>query len=409
VDGETDAAGAEEARRRAQTEFVAVAIRQAEEEEEARKAAAKRAGAAIEAVHRKEAESAREGARQRLAAERELSQQMAAIRAAELRENDRILAQQEDQRQATLRMVAAIRALTQEFETERQTVQDIGLMVEATLTKMAHDTEAYAGSWQQVKDVLGDVGGDVADFATVVGNTISGMLGDLRQLGDQRIAFLQEQAAAEVEAHVDAAEQWADAENQMIDAMEARGALSEQEAAAERKRVDQDLDAKLDAANKLKRDERQAAMETFRRNQALARVQAAIAAAISAVALIPSLSYLAWGAPIAAAGIAGAALATQMAVINSTPPPEFPTGLRPGSSPDHPRVVALQDGEPVLPRRAVAALGGPQAVDRLIAGQSAGAPAVHLYLGRKLLGQVVDSAPSRPMDPRAGRRDPRRR
>jgi hypothetical protein len=269
------------------------------------------------------------------------------------------------------------------------------------------------GTVQNQKERIKEIAEAAIDLAGQFGSTIGSILGDLQALSDQRIADLQEAAEAEVSAAVDQAERWADGENKLIDMMEERGRLSEQEAAAERKRVNDDLAAKKKAANELAADERKAAMEAFRRGQSLAGTQATIAAAVSALALIPSLAYLGWGAPFAAAGLAGAALATQIAVINAQDPPEFPMGLR-ATSPDHPRIVAVQNGEPVLPQRAVDLLGGPKAVDRLIAGQrpgdAAGMGAVNVYLGRRLLAQAIEeTTPSKPLDPRTGRRDPWRR
>lgn len=75
-------------------------------------------------------------------------------------------------------------------------------------------------------------------------------------------------------------------------------------------------------------------MTAFRASQAFAIVQAIIAGAQSALAMIPGLALAmgpaAAGAPAVAAGIAGAATAVQVGVIAAQKPPKFHTGLSNG-------------------------------------------------------------------------------
>lgn len=433
ADAKAEEADAEESLRRARTASTEQAIREAAEEEQHRSESARRAAGAVADARRKEAAAATEAARKaaeadrkaaraRMEAEREAAAESARVRAelmvdidARTQRTEELIALTKELRDASVAADEAaftknLVALWAQSEQAGRAAVETQALVDQELARSIAATDAYAGSWEQIGDVIKAIAPDVLDLAQVVGSTVNSMLGDLQTLSDQRIQSLQETAEAEVAAAVDAAERWAEGENNLIDMMEERGQLSEQEAAAERRRVDENLAAKKKAADDLAADERKAAMEAFRRSQSLAGTQAAIAAALSAVALIPSLAYLGWGAPFAAAGLAGGALATQIAVINSQQPPEFPMGLR-ATSPDHPRLVAVQDGEPVLPRRSVDLLGGPTAVDRLIAGQRPGGQGpVNVYLGRRLLAQAIEeTTPSKPLDPRTGRRDPWKR
>ncbi len=101
-------------------------------------------------------------------------------------------------------------------------------------------------------------------------------------------------------------------------------------------------------------------------------------------ALAPLLTF---GAPLAAAGIVGPAVAAQLAAIAAQKPPQFPTGGM--VSPDH-VLVGVQPDEGIISRRGVAALGGPQAVDQINQGITPGATlTANIVLDQRVIGRAV--------------------
>ncbi|MCP4915433.1 MAG: hypothetical protein GY913_00790 [Proteobacteria bacterium] len=141
------------------------------------------------------------------------------------------------------------------------------------------------------------------------------------------------------------------------------GALTEQQHQARLRQIQKQRDREIRSTEDMTKAEAKAA----RKNHKLARAaqvgQAIQAASMATVSLIPFFSFLGPGAPFAAAGVAGGALATQLAAIRAVPPPELPTGRVAGMSADH-RMFAIQDTETVLTSRASRALG-PQRAQRL--------------------------------------------
>ena len=245
----------------------------------------------------------------------------------------------------------------------------------------------------------------VSNLQSAIGNTVTLLGNEIDRL--QGEAEAQEQAAVQAaEASADAARDQADAD---LEAALAREDLSDDaRAAAEQAheealaRIDTQLAADIAAAETLKEEEQKAALATFEAQQALQTTLAVMDAARAAVALIPAFVFLGPGAPIGAAVAAGAALATQLAIIESQSPPQFPTGL----DPDH-RLVGIQPGEGIGSRRAMA---DPVVRDALAAGNE----------GRRLpeapreVGVRVDLDPRLQRlrittDRRLGKRGPRRR
>ena len=270
-------------------------------------------------------------------------------------------------------------------------------------------TEAYVGSWREARNVIDGIFGDegmqnALRFTNAIADTTNSILGDLQTLAGYQIDALREKDQERVErAREHNAEVRRDAEAEVRRQLEL-GVITDRLAQEKLQQIADQEAANNQAAEERDTAAKQEAKKLFERQKAYQIAQATIHAATSAIALIPALSFLAFGAPIAAAGLAGAALATQIAVINGQQPPEFPTGL----SPDH-HAVAIQAGEPVLSRRANAQLDrvlGPDASERLNAGQSvaAGGGTTNIYLGRKLLASVVESSMGRQIDRRTGKR-----
>ena len=141
------------------------------------------------------------------------------------------------------------------------------------------------------------------------------------------------------------------------------------------------------------KEQRKAANAAFKRGKALAKAAAIADAAAATVALTLSLSYLGFGAPLAAAVITAPLLAANLAQIKATRPPELPRGSVPGDrvrSPDHATTVAVQKQEAVLTGRAVDSLGGAQAVDALNKGQGGGQSlTMPLVIGTRVLAEAV--------------------
>lgn len=176
---------------------------------------------------------------------------------------------------------------------------------------------------------------------------------------------------------------WEDLQRQRLDAiMEERMALIEAiktQTGAERAASVQRLKATRDEAN----ETRQAVAKGFRVAQAAAVAAAIVDAARSAVALIPAFSFLGPGAPFAAAGVAGSALAIQLATIKGQQP-KFHSGLDPSETP-----AIITRGEGVANARAMSQPGFAETLRAANAGlpaQSSG-PVV-IALNDRILAQL---------------------
>lgn len=281
------------------------------------------------------------------------------------------------------------------------------------LNRMQEDlnakTEAYVGSWRQARDVIDGLFSEegmqnALRFTNAIADATNSILGDLQTLAGYQIDALREKDQERVErAREHNAEVRRNAEDEVRRQLDL-GIITDRLAQEKLDQIAAQEEANNRAAAERDSAAKQEAKKLFERQKAYQIAQATIHAATSAIALIPALSFLAFGAPIAAAGLAGAALATQIAVINAQQPPEFPTGL----SPDH-HLVGIQPGEPILSRRANAQLDrvlGPDAAERMNAGQpvGAGTGTTNIYLGRRLIASVVESSMGRQIDRRAGKR-----
>jgi hypothetical protein len=255
------------------------------------------------------------------------------------------------------------------------------------------------GFWEQV-------GQDVLGTFDAITSVASDMLGSFTELNNMRIDELREQAEQEVEAAEKANEAWYNSQTAKIERDLEAGRISQKEAIEERKRINEEMRAKQKAAQGLAKDERRAALKSWRANKTIERTQAIMGAAKNAIALTPAFAYMGVGAPIAAAALAAASLVPQLAVINRQKPPEFPMGGM--VSPDH-MLVGAQAGEGVATRRGVAAMGGPEQLARFNEGQRGGGDRIIVQLGRRTLADAVRDVQrdlqSVLLDPRVGQLD----
>ena len=122
---------------------------------------------------------------------------------------------------------------------------------------------------------------------------------------------------------------------------------------------------KLKATRKEANEARKQVAKGFRIQQAAAIGSAIIDAARSALALIPAFAFAGAGAPFLAAGVAGSALAIQLATIKGQQP-KFHAGLDPSETP-----AILTRGEGVANARAMAQPGFGATLQAANAGMTA--------------------------------------
>jgi hypothetical protein len=228
-------------------------------------------------------------------------------------------------------------------------------------------SEDKPGTFDKLVEDLGE--GAVA--AVALADAFSPILGNLAQLAaieqrqhEARVQQLRDQRAESRETYRDAVNAFNDAQSDLTAAEQAaqRDYLS---------RLKQSEDAKREQIRAVEREEKRAAMEAFRRQKELQIAQATIDAARNAVVLTGSLAFLTFGAPFAAAGIALGQLTTQLALINSTPPPKFHFGTPAASStgggvvgiPGAEVPAVLEQGEGVVSRAGRAPTGRSMVTD----------------------------------------------
>ena len=203
-------------------------------------------------------------------------------------------------------------------------------------------------------------------------------------------------------------EAWSANESEKVARMLASGQIDGKQAIERRKAIQMEARARREALQDETKAERAALQRSFKAHKKMQQVAAAIDAARAAMALVPAFAFLGPGAPVAAAAVAGTALAVQLGAIGKQKAPEFPMGYAP-SSPDHGQSVRIQPGrEAVLNERGVANAGGAAGVRELNDGRAAGVPPrVVVQLGRRVVAEVLAAAggPATP-DPRRGKVDP---
>lgn len=218
----------------------------------------------------------------------------------------------------------------------------------------------------------------VADALGFLQSSLSPILSDLATLAgieqrqhEDRVAQLRDQRALSRDVYQSAVADYQASREDMTAA---------EQAAAEDylSRLKQSEDAKRAQIREIEREEKKAAREAFKRQKELQIAQATIDAARNAVVLTGSLSFLTFGAPFAAAGIALGQLKTQLAIIEATPPPKFHFGT-PGASASGGGIVGipgaevpavLEQGEGVVSRRGMATPGMAELVAAINEGRA---------------------------------------
>jgi hypothetical protein len=287
----------------------------------------------------------------------------------------------------TQTMIAAkttqINDYLRESDTWWQRIHDGVETAAASVQGLNRDTDESTSAVTELGAKWMAAAGNITDFASEIGNVLGGIEGLMleqqarwQQQGEDQIAQAEENAQRladitlqQIDDDNTAAKNKSDRDREQVRRLRERGKLSEQQAKAQLRQIDKEereraalterrisdtqiiLDANTEAAQKEAAAERAAVAKSFKATQALAKTQAIINAAASAVALTASLAYLGFGAPIAAATIAGSMLAVQLTTISRQKAPEFPMG-RAAPSPDH-MGGFVQPDEGVASRRAM--------------------------------------------------------
>lgn len=322
----------------------------------------------LDEAARRQAEAAREAAREQAQAAREYEQMWSKA------------AQQEAKRTAEARKMAEERAAAIAAEVEAQ--QELVAEAAVSLEEMTAQLDETFSTFQQEVFVEG-----MDQARTLAEETLE----TIDMVAEARMDALVRQENQARRAHAKEQERLK-TERERIEEQIEQGKISEREGRAQIRRIDKEMRANAKARRQQRRDHRQALKDAHKAQQAAAIARATIDAAANAVALTGALAYLQWGAPIAAAAIAGAQLTAQVAVIKSTKAPKFASGgmVRDRMEGDH-AVISAEPDEGILTRRGVRNVGGPEGVAALNAGRAAatGGGGTRVYLDSRLLGEVV--------------------
>lgn len=331
----------------------------------------------------------------------------------------------EAERQRALDKLAHDRAaaMAEEARQQEQIAQD--------LDALNRQVDELGRSWIGTGDIVGQTLQvwaqqlqDLLDSPSVqaIGHLAQQWADQITQANEDEIQALQDRHETQLDAFKeernarrDQIDEWEQGEIEKLKRAKEAGRLSAQEYREELRRIQAAADAQQRAADQTTehektqldarhRKQQQLAAKAFRENQELQIAQAAIESFQAAVALVPAFAYLGPGAPEAAALIAAESFGLAVQGIQSQSPPEFPMGR----SPDHPIVGAIQPEEAVLSRRAVE-LEGRDRIERANRGQATPTE-VHVHLGRRVVATAVaDHVGRATLDPRTGKRTPRRR
>ena len=185
------------------------------------------------------------------------------------------------------------------------------------LQSMFQALQSEMGAW-----ILASVDGALAHLQEV-GSVATDLVTTFSSI---RIDKLEEEAAREKEHAQARADRWRDAQTAQVEWLAEVGKLSEAQADAELRRIDEEYRARSKAAEKAAKDEQRQARKAFRASQALQIAAATVESIRAGISLIPSFAYLGPGAPAAAAAVAAAAETTAVAQILATEPPTFAFG-----------------------------------------------------------------------------------
>ena len=219
---------------------------------------------------------------------------------------------------------------------------------------------------QAIKQTAAETEGKVEDIAAAVGKLpdtapklveVGEAFEDVSQRATEALAAIDVKSKATFDNVSQGAIAAADLASQSIERLAAAKFSAVQENA--RRTVDA-LKATGEASTfqiaLVEHEQRRAVLSAFRRNKEAQIAGAIVDAARAAVSLIPSFAFLGPGAPVAAAGVAGAGLAVQIATIQQQSPPAFPTGgvqATGGARHGH-HLAYVEPGEGVANRRAMA-------------------------------------------------------
>lgn len=314
------------------------AAAEASRKEAAAREAATRAAAAQREAMRAAAEAAREAA----AAQREMMADVEAMAGAELQLSAII-------ERATADQLTASEALTLAYDKQVEAIQRAGLagasyelQVEAlseasqrlerdllSLSEAQEEAadpthaEAWAEAWSEA---VASVSPQMQQAATSVQALGASLSDTLLQFSEHRMSILEDEASAIREAAEVSSASYREAEAAKVDAALAAGRISEDVATAQLERIEAtQTEEERTADARIAIMEREA-LKAFKINKATSIAAATVKAAETVIALMPAFAFLGPGAPIAAAAVATAALATQIAVIEAQEPPSFAAG-----------------------------------------------------------------------------------
>mgnify|MGYP001361141796 CR=1 FL=1 len=345
--------------------------------EDARRRASAEAGAAqIEAARRKALADQRAASEQ---AAREAQRNVEILRKAMLddienyleaeREKTAIAEREAEARRKIMAKISAyqydLSLSLQEYAAAEQEVGEAGV---AALAQLEQSWDDYSGSMQQATDVLKETRDYWQPYADAAEEALGNVIGFLEMEAEADLD-LYEQKKARME---DLYDRRTDLQQRLMDAttQEQRAAIAADIATT---------DVKLANTSILEDKYRKDALDAWKRNKALQIAQNFINQQ-AAFGMTMANSPIPFPGNMWAAGAAASAVATGLLEIAAAKPPEFPTGR----SPDHAEVVAVQQGEPVLSRRATASLGGIDAVRALNEGRSTGGGSVTLEMSAEL-------------------------
>ncbi len=347
-------------------------------------------------AQRSEAEASREAVaeRARLVAinEQELGQLEEARRARAAATNAQIeaLGAAREQREVTDAAVASLEEMT-------AALADLGERREVAAGMML---EAWATWFEEAR--INEIADSLAGIATEISSAIE------ETAADQARALMEE-GRAEVERAKEAADAWRATQEERVNAELEAGRLSHQEARERLFEIDEQHEARMEAAKERDDNERRLAQEQLRRVKAAQRAAAIAHAATATLALIPSFAYLGPFATAAAGAEVAIALGLALSQINKLKVSEFPGGRAAETSPDHTVLAALEPSESVVTERGHAMLDlEPDDVRAANNGVRASRGGdVHVYIARREIARAgwTSGGSSRP-DPRRGRRDP---
>lgn len=219
--------------------------------------------------------------------------------------------------------------------------------------------------------------------------SIGGSLGSsIQELAGTRIDVLQREADATRAAAEASAEAYRAAEVAKVEAALEAGQITEAEAETQIGLIENTQTAEEAAAEaRIALMEREA-IKAHKINKAVSIAAATIKAAETAIALIPAFSALGPGAPIAAAAVAGLALAAQIAAIEAVEPPSFASGglVADRVSGDHTPILASPT-EGIVSARGMSTLGR-DGLNQINAGGSIGTEVI-VSLDRQIIAQAV--------------------